>query len=771
MFRFPIIITLLILLLLIPFVLFSQKVGLVLSGGGAKGLVHIGIIKAFEENNIPIDYVVGTSMGAIVGGFYASGYSPDSIIKEFKSSDFSNYYKGIIPERFTYYFKKEQDNASLIKIPINLKGKKLLIQLPTNYISAQSIDIGVCKYFSLSSAKTGNDFDKLFVPFRCVASDIYNSREHVFSNGDLGTAIRASMSIPIVFQPVEIDSILYFDGGIYNNFPVSVMRKEFNPDFIIGVIVTSLGKKSNEDDALSQISNLVLSGMQDLKVPETEGITLKFDLPNVGLLDFHKIDELVQLGYDYGLSMIDSIKKNVHVVALKDSVKIKRKHFNSQMPTLIIDDVEINGIDKSIEQYVRKTFDITNDSMSMLQFEEKYYKLVSDPQINYAIPRLIYNDSIKNFSVNLKIKQHAPFNFNFGASVSSLGLNQGYIDFTYKYLEKTSLTTCLKLNFGQLHSSGSISLRWDIALKRPLSVEFQVNNSKFNFNKPVNNLLFFNNQTPIISKFDRHLRLDFSTPLSRLSILKVGYAASIQSYEYYQTEIAESNEKEDKTRIMFQTWHLSYQKNSTNYIYYPTKGVKNLVSFRYSLGRERFTTGATGLIINYDYNNLNWVEITAATESYYKVFKYFTIGLYGKFVYSNNNFLLNYTSTIMSLPYCSPIIHSQMIFAKNYRAYSFLCIGLRPIITFTDRLSLRFEAYAFAPYQRVLEQEIAPNVYKAYFSEKFRYLDYVFSINAVFNSPVGPASISINHYSAEKVKTFFMFHFGYYIFNKTALDS
>lgn len=756
------------LFILLPFLSSSQKVGLVLSGGGAKGLVHIGIIKALEENNIPIDYVVGTSMGAIVSGFYASGYSPDSIIKVLKTPDFTDYSKGLIPERFAYYYKKGQDDASIFHIPVSFSDKKINLQLPTNYISTKSMDIGVCKYFSLSSAKAGNNFNNLFVPFRCVASDVYYNRQKVFSKGDLGTTIRASMAFPLLFKAVEIDSVLYFDGGIYNNFPVDVMKKEFNPDYIIGVVVVSLDEKATEDNVLLQISNLVVSNTQEFSVPESEGITIRIDVPSVGLLDFHKVDELVKIGYNHGLTLVDSIKKNVHREVPADSLELRRKIFKSQLPALVVDDIKINGVSKHAEKYVEKTFNINSDSMSMKDFEKKYFKLMSDPQINYATPQLIYNDSTGKFAVKLKTKLETPFDIHVGASVSTLGLNQGYLGFTYKYLKHTSIISNLKLNFGQLHSSGSLSVRWDLPFKRPFSVEFQANNSKYNYNKPVNNFLFFNNQTPVLSLYDRHLRLDIYTPLSFLSVLKLGYVAGIQKYVYYQNEVAESEETEDNTVIKLQSWHLSYLRNNTNYIYYPTKGSRSLVSLRYSIANERYTSGSSGLVINYDYNNLNWFEITAETENYYEVFKYLTIGVYGKLVYSNNSFLTNYTSTIMSLPSCSPIIHSTMIFAKNYRAYSYACIGLRPIITFNNRLSLRLEAYFFAPYQRILQEEVETNVYRAYFSEKFRYFDFIYSINGVYNSPIGPISISVNHYTAEKVRTFFMCHFGFYIFNKTA---
>lgn len=239
----------------------AQKVGLVLSGGGAKGLTHIGIIRALEENNIPIDYITGTSMGAIVGSLYAMGYSPDDMEKLLKSDDFKRWYSGNIEEKYIYYFKKNPPTPEFINIRVSLKNpfNKVKTQfLPSSVVNPLQMNIAFLEIFGQATASCHQDFNRLFVPFRCVASDVYNKRPLIFSKGDLGDAVRASMSFPAMFKPIEIDSMLVYDGGIYNNFPVNVMTDDFHPDIIIGSVVSSNPGKPKEGDIMGQLENMIM---------------------------------------------------------------------------------------------------------------------------------------------------------------------------------------------------------------------------------------------------------------------------------------------------------------------------------------------------------------------------------------------------------------------------------------------------------------------------------------------------------------------------------
>jgi NTE family protein len=211
----------------------AQSVGLVLSGGGAKGMAHIGVIRVLEENNIPIDYIAGTSIGAIIGGLYAAGYSTEEMEELFKSDDFYFWSTGKIQKEYRYYFKKPEETPDWIDIRVDKRDEKLKLLPPTNLIPEEQMDFAFMELLAATNAAGKYNFDSLMVPFFCVATDVNKSEPVILRSGDLGAAIRASMTVPLYFKPITIDGALLFDGGIVNNFPHNVMKEIFNPQPII----------------------------------------------------------------------------------------------------------------------------------------------------------------------------------------------------------------------------------------------------------------------------------------------------------------------------------------------------------------------------------------------------------------------------------------------------------------------------------------------------------------------------------------------------------
>ena len=221
----------------------AQHVGLVMSGGGAKGIAHIGALKALEENDIPIDCIVGTSMGGIVGGFYAAGYSPQEIEKIALTKDFQNWVTGKLSESFKYFYSKPDENPSWLSIKMFI-DTSFRAKFEPDLINDVPMNFALTEYLAQSSARSGYDFNNLVVPFRCLAADIFTQEQIIIRDGSLCTALRATLSVPFFFRAIKVKNKYLFDGGVYNNFPVDVIKKEFSPEVIIGCNVSSKRYKS-----------------------------------------------------------------------------------------------------------------------------------------------------------------------------------------------------------------------------------------------------------------------------------------------------------------------------------------------------------------------------------------------------------------------------------------------------------------------------------------------------------------------------------------------
>ncbi len=231
------------------------KVGVVLSGGGAKGVAHIGVLKVLEEAGVPIDYVAGTSMGAIIGGLYCIGWTTAELDSLVRHQDWMALLSDKLSRSDQLVAQKEIGDTYLLSVPLSLKKK---FAIPSGVLAGQSV-LNLLNEMTLGYHDGDLDFDSLPIPFACVAYDMVKGQEVVFRSGNLPLAIRASMSIPGAFVPVSLDGMALVDGGIYNNFPVDVVR-QMGADIVIGVDLASGAPVSEETlQSFSGLFNQVTS--------------------------------------------------------------------------------------------------------------------------------------------------------------------------------------------------------------------------------------------------------------------------------------------------------------------------------------------------------------------------------------------------------------------------------------------------------------------------------------------------------------------------------
>lgn len=280
------------------------RIGLALSGGGARGAAHVGVLKGFEELHIPIDCIAGTSMGSIIGGLYAMGMTPAEIENALKTLDWENIFSDDPPREDRSFRRKRDDDLYLIKAKPGL-GDDGKIKLPTGMIQGQKFDLAL-RQLSLP-VSTVEDFDKLSIPFRAVASDIGTGESVVLAEGDIALAMRASMAVPGVFAATELDGHTLVDGGITNNLPISVVR-EMGADIVIAVdISTPLLKPEEVRNALAiteQLTSIMTRANTEQQIASLTGrdILLVPDLGKITSGDFTRVAETVQIGYSTALA-------------------------------------------------------------------------------------------------------------------------------------------------------------------------------------------------------------------------------------------------------------------------------------------------------------------------------------------------------------------------------------------------------------------------------------------------------------------------------------
>jgi NTE family protein len=755
----------LLVVLLMPAIngVFGQKVAVVLSGGGSRGTAHIGVLRALEENNIPIDYITGTSIGALVGGMYASGYSTDEIEVFFTSEMFARWANGNLDPKYSYYYKKDADDASWISFNIDLK-KSFSAILPTNFISPVEMDFQLMELFAGASATAGYNFDSLFIPFRCVASDIDSNKSVVLRSGDLGKSIRASLTFPFYFKPVEIDDKLLFDGGMYNNFPSDVAIRDFHPDIIIGSKVSGNYPKSDPDDILTQIQNMLMSDT-DFSLKIDSGIMIEPPVVKVSLVDFSTAKSFIQIGYDETNRRMDEIKKIVshrHDDFYVDSL---RRNFNHRKPDYRVDSIYISGLNKGEAAYVYQTLTHKSPNTTLGLIEPEYFKLAADNKIKQIVPSLKYDEAAGNYDLFLKIKPADKFVTKFGGKISSRGANQALVELQYKRLFRNALQVRSNVYFGKFYTSVLLGTRLDIPMKTPLSFGAQLVYNHFDYFK--SSIHFFEDVTPsFLVQDDNYFRVFASLPTTNKGKFVADFTIGILENQYYQDNSFTREDTTDKTRFSCMAASLSWDINTLNRKQYATAGARFLINVSYINGDEKFTSGSlSGSNGDEIRNSHQWFAAKVAWDNYFEKIGPFTFGFYGEVRLSTQDLFSNYTSSLLAAPAFEPVPESKSIFLSNFRAYNYGAFGLKAIYYLGKRFDLRAESYLFQPYEQIMvDDENMP-----YLGKQFDARYFSFSGGLVYHSFIGPMSITFNYFDNPEEQAFFAFNIGYIIFNDRAL--
>ena len=704
-------ILLIVMLLSFQATLSAQTVGLVLSGGGAKGMAHIGVIRALEENGIPIDYIAGTSMGAVIGSLYAMGYSPDEMQELISSDDFRNWYMGARDMNYQFYFKQNPPTPGIISAQVAIRDSMTVIRPTINsLVDPLQMNLAFVDIFSGASAACGNNFDNLFVPFRAVASDVFNKNSIVLSKGTLGDAVRASMSFPFVFRPIKIDSIIAYDGGIYDNFPVDVMVNDFHPDFIIGsVVAVAPGEPEieipDEFDIMGQVTSMIMQ-KSDYSLDPKQGVKVEFDLRSVGLLDFHLINEVSALGYRNTMLLMDSIKSRT--TARRDSsvVQMGRREFKKHIPQLHFSDIEVNGVNQAQQRYIKKELNATGNDFSFQDFKYGYFKLLSDDAISEIIPTTDFTEADSTFTLKLNVKLDDHPTFSFGGGLSTSVSSQLYGSVSYSHIGEVSESYLLEGQFGRSYNNAQFTTRLDMAIAIPMSLSIQAGYNNMNYFRSGAFIFSSDKFNPAVNKTIEFFgKLKMSRPFlnNYKAVFSIGAAHHKDYYSQYN-EINFRNFRYDCNRHNIFGGSIMFTGNTLNAVQYPISGRSETI--RAFIGTENDLFRPQN-IFSTDYHSVDrsWLQISAHLDHYFNFTPHFTLGTLFEAYYSSRNFSNNYQASVMQAGNFRPTVNSKFVFDPDFSANSYFAAGIKPIWVINSIFHLRSEIYLFQPTRPIVNEE------------------------------------------------------------------
>ncbi len=745
---------------------FGQRVGLVLSGGGAKGLYHVGVIKALEENGIPIDYISGTSMGAIIGGLYASGMSAEQMVEEFLNPEVNQWLSGEIDPKNEYYFKKMRRDASMFTLRFDFKNKEVnnrVAHVPANIISSSQIDLAFVEYFSASSMMANNNFDNLFIPFRCAATDLSKRNTIIMRDGDLSKAIRASMSIPFLYSPVRADSVRLYDGGITNNFPWQVLKEDFKPDILIGSKSVEGLPDLEKNNLLDQVFSLFLLHT-DYDLPGEDDIMIDRVFNDINMMDFTKVQYIIDLGYSDAMAKMAEIKSKIKRRVDPEQVQSRREIYANKLPGLIFQDYHIEGLDEKQTAYVKKLLRINhkNEYFTIDKFKKEYFKILSENEIEGEYPSVTFDNQTGMFDLDIRMKVKPSFKLMLGGNISSTALNQAYIGLEYKTIRRSTVSYNLDFYLSSFYSSVWLGSRVDFFLNQPIYLQYGAMMNYYNYFRSDFGMISKYNDLNYSKYLDLYASSEVGMPLNTSTVANVVFHGGINQYRYYLDENYSDIDTMDKSQFNFVGFQANVVSNNTNHRVYPTKGFSQNMSLIYVIGQETLERGG------YVYANSpmikqerNWFGVRYQREQYLLTEKvnWFTLGYMVDLVLTNHPDFYNTYATNLSSPTFSPTPHSKLVYLKEYRSSSYAGMGVLPIFEVNDNFHFRTGAYFFLPGNSNVDGQ----------SVKER-MKYIFDVSAVYHTMLGSVSLSVSKYDSSQNNNWFMsFNFGYSIFNSKGL--
>lgn len=740
----------------------QERIGLVLSGGGAAGMAHIGVLKALEEKGIPIHYITGTSAGALVGSMYAAGYSPEEMERIVSSESFQLMSNGKLEKSQYFAYRKPEDHASIISLGLNFENN-ITKSLPTYYRNSEYMDFIMMQLLAPASAVAGNDFDRLFIPFRCVASDIQDKKSVVLSKGYLNQSVRASMTYPFYFPALEIDGKLYFDGGLYDNFPARVMYNEFNADYIIGSNVSSNAASPKADDFMSQISNM-LTFQSDFSIPCDEGLLIEPKIP-YSTFDFNAVKNIIQMGYYQALPYADSLAKILPELISKEELNQRRAEFKKRWAELSFSKVVTNAQREKVIRFAEYSLipRIKGKTISLKQMERRYFRLNATPQIESLYPTLDLNPD-STYTMNLSVKKAKEFRFEAGGFFSTRSVNTGYLGISYGRIGRVAHKGVLNTYFGKFYTSGKAEYTLDIPSLFPVSFKTYLILNRLDYFR--NFATFFAPQRPsFLVSNEVFVGLDLKHAINNAISGELNNRYFMLDDHYFQNNNFTNADTTDRTKFQGFTIGYEVEYNTLNRRQFANSGHYLGIKARYVNGKEKSVSGNTAILPFDQTKTHNWLNLSVDFQTFPVSNRVFHLGIQGKAVLNSQSLFSNYTASVLAMTAFSPLPDMNTYFMPEYRSPQYIGFGTNIIFSFLKNFDWRADLFYYQPFRTITQNDDGTFG----LAKPFKGDSYILSSSVIYHSFLGPVRFTANYFPKQIQRFNINISFGYILFNKRAI--
>ena len=750
------------------FTVSAQKVGLVLSGGGAKGLAHVGVLKQLEKNHIPIDYIVGTSMGAVIGGMYSAGYSPDEIEQIVLSPEFQRWTSGKPLESKTFNFLTAEPSPSALRLGIAIDST-FQARISTNLVNDLNLNLALTRLLAPASASANYDFDKLFVPFRCMASEVFTRQVVEQKSGALSDAIRNSMSFPLAFRPIRnLDGKYYYDGAVYDNFPTKTMKKTFVPDIIIGVNVGDVAMKKypKNDDALlgSTVAFLGTSVADTLSVGPN-GVYIQPDLDNMGVGDFELVKTFIAKGDTAAQRSMAKIKALIGRRVDSTDLQKRRLAFQGLAPKPRFIEVKVRGLRPDQNEYAARFFRKKGSEYSLDDIEEGYYRLASDDYFKNIYPRIRYDAARKGYVFSVDAQRNNNVSAEAGFVLSNRPIDNLYVGVEYRYLRSLLYTASADVSLGRFYNGAHGSFRINVPAKYAYFIEPEITYNQWDFQN-TGGVLGRDVINTQVKQQDTKLGAQFGVSPNYRSRLLLDVATFVTKDEYTNSKEINSADVLDATVFRGATAALRLARNTLNRKQYAYTGHRYVYTVRGVTGAATYTPGSTS-VLDGSSRHHEWLQFRATVERYFVMKKERQAwGYFGEVMASGQGTFSNFRSSQTTAPVFAPLPDSRTLFLDSYRSARYVAAGLRYTQPFLKKLDWRTEVYVHINGQPLMQGDRQQAVRKSGFDRP----RVTASTGLIFQTPIGPLALHARFYDDPAERFSVYGHLGFLLFRSRALE-